>query len=70
MPTSANAAGWMPMDAGSTRAKKSPTAAPSVPPQTSAGAKTPPEPPEPTVSDVAIAFMKKNPTNPAIVRDP
>ena len=70
MPTSANAAGWMPNDAGRTRAKKSPTAAPSVPPHTSAGANTPPDPPEPTVNAVAMAFMKKKQTNPAMVNGP
>ena len=31
-------------------------------PHTSAGANTPPEPPEPTVNDVATTFRKKNAT--------
>ena len=60
MPTSANSAGSMPVQDGSTSWYQSPVASPSAQPHTSAGANTPPEPPEPTVNDVARTLMKKN----------
>ena len=58
MPTRAKAEGCTPHDAGRTRAKKRPVVAPSVAPQTRAGAKMPPEPPEPTVNEVDMTFRK------------
>ena len=64
MPTRAKAAGWMPID-GHIRSKTMPTEAPSAPPQAIAGAKTPPDPPEPTVNEVAIAFRKKRTSAPS-----
>ena len=66
IPTSAKAAGWMLIDSGSTWSKKSPTAAPKAPPHTNAGAKSPPDPPDPTVKEVASALTKKNVRNPTI----
>ena len=48
----------MPHDSGRIREKNIPIAPPIDPPQTIAGANTPPEPPEPTVKEVATAFAK------------
>ena len=52
------------------REQISPKAAPKEPPQTSAGAKTPAEPPEPTVKAVAAVFIKKKQMKPAMVSGP
>ena len=59
MPTRANAAGLIANDAGRIARNTTPVASPSEQPQTRAGAKTPADPPEPTVNDVASA-LKKN----------
>lgn len=69
MPTSAKADGCILNHAGSVRAKKSPTAAPSAPPQANAGANNPPEPPLPTVSEVATAFIRKKQRNHVMADD-